>query len=482
MICPHAVLRPAIYSKSLLKNAPATFKHADAKISGKNDDLAFTIQVSVEDCTGCGNCERICPTKEKSLAMVDVLPLKASEIENWEFFKTIPLTDRSLFDKFTLKGSQFRKPLFEFSGACSGCGETPYIKLMTQLFGDRAIIGNATGCTSIYSGNLPTTPYCQTSDGKGPAWSNSLFEDAAEFALGMRLTADKLNEYCMLLCEKIVLGDYSDTAKKAAQVIINSNNLQTTDEAIQQQRENVANLRKALEGVDSEEAKEFDANGDYAVKKSVWALGGDGWAYDIGFGGLDHVISTGKNVNMLIVDTEVYSNTGGQASKSTPKAGVAQFAAGGKKSGKKDLGLMAATYGSVYVARIALGANPSQAIKAFAEAEAFDGPSIIIAYSHCIAHGIDMRNGVQQQKNAVNSGHWILFRYNPALAETGQNPFILDSKEPTIDLSEYYGQENRFSQLMRSNPESYNKLLEEAKKENRAKYNMYKALAAQQVN
>jgi pyruvate-ferredoxin/flavodoxin oxidoreductase len=375
-----------------------------------------------------------------------------------------------------VKDVQLLQPLFEFSGACSGCGETPYVKLMTQLFGDRMLIANATGCSSIYGGNLPTTPYCTNEDGRGPAWSNSLFEDNAEFGLGLRLAADKQNEYARELVSRLGFAIGEELA----------NGLLTTDQSsetgIAAQRERVANLKAKLAEVDSAEARDLLSIADALVKKSVWIVGGDGWAYDIGYGGLDHVIASGRNVNILVLDTEVYSNTGGQASKATPRGAVAKFAAGGKPVGKKDLAMMAMSYGSVYVAKIAMGAGDVHTVKAFLEAEAFDGPSIIIAYSHCIAHGYDMSFGMDQQKAAVNSGYWPLFRYNPELAADGKNPFQLDSRPPSIPLKNYTYNETRYTMLTKSDPETAAKLLEEAQADVTNRWKLYEHMAHQPAN
>ena len=477
LICPHAAIRAKVYKKELLENAPETFKYTPYKMKGKpSDEYMYTIQVAPEDCTGCGVCVEFCPTKNKgTLKMVEQPPIREQEVKNWDFFIELPDPSPELFNPATPTGSQFIRPLFEFSGACAGCGETPYVKLLTQLFGDRAIIANATGCSSIYGGNLPTTPYTVRNDGRGPTWNNSLFEDTAELALGMRLAVDKLNEYAIELSQKLLTMEVSNELKEVINNILK--NPQKTQQEIEQQRNYVIDLKKMLSSLDSFESKELLSVADFLIKKSVWGIGGDGWAYDIGYGGLDHVIASGKNVNLLVLDTEVYSNTGGQASKATPKGGVARFAAAGKPVSKKDLGLMATTYGYVYVARIAIGANPAQAVKAFLEAEAYDGPSLIIAYSHCIAHGYDLRYGPEQQKKAVNTGHWILFRYNPELLKQGKNPFLLDSKEPTLPMEEYYKNENRFKVLMRTNPERAKKLVEEAEREAKWRYRLYKLLA-----
>ncbi|HTZ53112.1 MAG TPA: thiamine pyrophosphate-dependent enzyme, partial [Spirochaetia bacterium] len=380
-----------------------------------------------------------------------------------------------LVKRNTLKGTQFIKPLFEFSGACAGCGETPYVKLLSQLYGDRAVIANATGCSSIYGGNLPTTPYTTRADGRGPTWSNSLFEDAAEFGFGMRLTSDKMFEFANELIDALLAGGKSSVPAALLRDIRTAD--QSTQEGIELQRGRVADLKKALARPASDKEKELLAAADYLIKRSVWILGGDGWAYDIGYGGLDHVIASDRKVNILVLDTEVYSNTGGQMSKSTPVGAIAKFAAGGKPLGKKDLGMMAMAYGSVYVARIAFGANRAQTIKAFNEADAYPGPSLIIAYAHCINHGLDLRKGVSQQKLAVESGAWTLFRYNPSLKAEGKNPLQLDSKEPTADIGEYMYNEIRFRALKAAGPERAAQLLEVARRDARERYAFYKYLA-----
>lgn len=453
MVCPHAVIRIKAYDPQYLVKAPATFQAVDAK-DKEWQGLKYTIQASPEDCTGCGLCVDVCPvknkteTKFKAINMKPQPPLRKSEKENWEHFLSIPELDRSKVKLSTVRSSQVLRPLFEFSGACAGCGETPYIKLATQLFGDRMVIANATGCSSIYGGNLPTTPYAKNSENRGPAWSNSLFEDNAEFGLGFRLSIDKQREFACELVKKLepLIG-----SKLAGELI----NAQQRDEAgIFQQRQRVEQLNKKLKNQAGIEAKQLLSISDMLVKKSVWIFGGDGWAYDIGFGGLDHVLSTGRDVNILVLDTEVYSNTGGQMSKSTPRSAVAKFAAGGKNTAKKDLARMAMTYGNVYVACVAMGAKDEQTLRAFLEAEAYEGPSLIIAYSHCIAHGIDMITGFQHQKIAVQSGYWPLFRYNPQLIKQGQNPLQLDYAGPKVPLKDFTELENRFKMLTKSNPDT----------------------------
>ena len=451
-VCPHACIRANEYDKSLLDKAPAGFKHAPVR---NKPDKAYTLQIYVEDCTGCGVCVASCPKKNKndptrkSINLGPKLPIVAQERENIKFFETLPLIDRAKLNLNMVKDAQYTLPLFEFSGACAGCGETPYLSLLSKLFGDRAVVANATGCSSIYGGNLPTTPWAQNRDGRGPVWSNSLFEDNAEFGLGFRLTSDQQKLYA----EQLVATLKDDLGAELADGILQAD--QKDEAGIAAQRARVAELKKKLAGNTKPEAFNLLAVADFLIQRSVWIVGGDGWAYDIGYGGLDHVLASGANVNILVLDTEVYSNTGGQASKSTPRGAVAKFAAGGKPVAKKDLAMIAMSYENVYVARVAFGANPPQAIKAFKEAEAHDGPSIIIAYSHCIAHGMrEMRDGLEQQKLAVNSGHWILCRRNPALAAAGKNPLQLDCKAPSVPLKDYIYNETRYKMLLKSNPEA----------------------------
>jgi len=477
MVCPHAVIRMKVYDPALLDGAPATFKSTDAKFR-ELPGTKYTIQVAPEDCTGCALCVEACPAKNKTQAglkainMADQPPLREPERENWEFFLTIPDIEPGTIPVTTVKNSQLLRPLFEFSGACSGCGETPYIKLLSQLFGDRSVVANATGCSSIYGGNLPTTPWAKNAEGLGPAWSNSLFEDNAEFGLGFRLTIDKLGEYAGELVTALApsLGDTLVSGLLTAD--------QSTEAGVREQRERVAALKEALKGVKDPRATNLANVADYMVKKSVWIVGGDGWAYDIGYGGLDHVMASGRNVNILVLDTEVYSNTGGQASKATPRAAVAKFAARGKGLSKKDLGMIAMAYGYVYVARVAMGSSDQQTLRAFLEADAYNGPSLIIAYSHCIAHGIDMRKGLDQQKLAVNSGVWPLYRYNPALAAEGKNPLLIDSREPTIDIQEYAYNETRYRMLVQSDEARAEKLMTEAREDARKRWDLYKQMAA----
>jgi pyruvate-ferredoxin/flavodoxin oxidoreductase len=469
-VCPHATIRIKAYDPAVLKDAPKTFKNADAK--GKDlEGLKFTVQVAPEDCTGCGSCVFICPARKKdeegnkipdhrAINMRIQEPVRRQESENYDFFLRIPETDPSRYRITTVKGSQLSRPLFEYSGACAGCGETPYIKLMTQLFGDRLLISNATGCSSIYGGNLPTTPYAKDEGGRGPAWSNSLFEDNAEFGFGMRQTLDKFCSQAQELVEKLSSNPSFDDASRLFDSIRNGD--QSSQEGIQKMRSLVDDLKKRLAGESSPQARHLLSLTDYLVRKSVWAVGGDGWAYDIGYGGVDHVLASGENINIIILDTEVYSNTGGQMSKSTPLAAVAQFAAGGKRTPKKNIGLIMATYGSVYVAQVAFGANPLQTVKALSEADAYDGPSLIVAYSTCIAQGIDMSKGIEEQKMAVACGHWPLYRYNPELEKQGKSPLVIDSKEPTIPMEEYAYRENRYRALKASKPELAAELMKQA--------------------
>ena len=480
MVCPHAVIRGKAYDAAVLENAPASFKFTDVKDKAFGGEK-FTIQVAPEDCTGCGVCVDVCPAKNKSMPskkainMAPQLPLREQEATNWDFFLSIPNPDRLKLRPDLIRQQQWQEPLFEFSGACGGCGETPYVKLVTQLFGDRMMVANATGCSSIYGGNLPTTPWTQNVDGRGPAWANSLFEDNAEFGLGFRMSIDKHTGFAMELLQKLG-GEVGDNL--VSQIL---NNSQKSEADIWEQRQLVAELKQKLQGNHSPDAQQLLSLADYLVKKSVWIIGGDGWAYDIGYGGLDHVIASGRNVNILVLDTEVYSNTGGQSSKATPRGAVAKFAAGGKPSPKKDLGLIAMTYGNVYVASVAMGARDEHTLKAFLEAEAYDGPSIIIAYSHCIAHGINMATAMSHQKELVESGRWLLYRYNPELKEQGKNPLILDSKSPkkTVEPSMYA--ENRFKMLTKSKPADAKRLLQEAQQDVNTRWKLYEYMAARSV-
>ena len=468
MVCPHAAIRMKYYDEKYLADAPDTFRSTDG--IGKFKGMKFTIQVAPEDCTGCELCVNICPGKggKKALHLERLVDVREREIPNWDyFFFKIPDTDRKLIDKKTIVGSQLLRPLFEFSGACAGCGETPYVKLATQLFGDRMIIANATGCSSIYGGNLPTTPYTKNAKGLGPAWSNSLFEDAAEFGFGFKLTVDQLEYQAREWLKK---APYVPDRLKDE--ILNAD--QSTDDGIEAQRERVAELKKlARENNDPQ----MESLADYLVKKSIWSFGGDGWAYDIGYGGLDHVLAMGRNINMLVLDTEVYSNTGGQASKATPRASTAKFAFAGKPLPKKDLGLLAQSYGYIYVAQVAIGANMNQALKAFIEAESYDGPSLIIAYCPCIAHGIDMTKQLEIQKLAVESGYWILYRYDPRRTKKGLNPLQIDSKPPTRPMKDYMMAQNRYRVLQRIDPERAEKLARYAQQDVDFKWNLYQRLA-----
>lgn len=478
MVCPHAVIRMKAFDGSYLEAAPETFKYMDARGREWPDNTKVSIQVSPEDCTGCELCVEVCPARDrkqlsrKALNMHALDPLREQEKENWEFFLSLPEYDRSQLRADTVKGSQFLEPLFEFSGACTGCGETPYIKVITQLFGDRMVIANATGCSSIYGGNLPTTPYTTNGEGRGPAWSNSLFEDNAEFGLGFRLSIDQMAGQARYL-----LGELKDELDRdLVEEILNAD--QSGEPGIFEQRERVALLKDRLAGMSHDGARRLLSLADSLVRKSVWIFGGDGWAYDIGYGGLDHVLASGRDVNILVMDTEVYSNTGGQCSKATPLGAVAKFAAAGKRTGKKDLGLMsvAGSGGQAYVARIAMGANDTQTMKAIVEAERYPGPSIIIAYSHCIAHGYDMKYGLEQQKRAVDSGYWPLFRFDPIKVEEGKNPFQLDSKEPALPFREYALNEMRYLMLTKSQPEVANRLLSQAQEEIHATWKRYKEM------
>ena len=485
MVCPHATIRAKVFEEKDLVGAPPTFKYTKFKSKDYGEGLYYSLQVAVEDCTGCSLCVDVCPaknkkeTKLKAINMAEQLPIREQERANWDFFFNIPDLDRKVVAVSKVKDAQFLQPLFEFSGACAGCGETPYVKLVSQLFGDRTVIANATGCSSIYGGNLPTTPWASNKDGRGPAWSNSLFEDNEEFGYGFRLAIDKHNLQAKELLKSFaaeVGNDLVDALLKADQ----------KDEAeIYEQRERVEALKNKLNDLlkagangKAGDIKHLLSLADYLVKKSVWIMGGDGWAYDIGYGGLDHVLASGKNVNILVLDTEVYSNTGGQCSKSTPRAAVAKFAAAGKPGAKKDLGLMAMTYGNVYVAKVAMGSNDQHTLRAFLEAEAYDGPSLIIAYSHCIAHGINMGTAMQNQKAAVDSGYWPLYRYNPDLEKEGKNPFKLDSKGLKIKLKDYAYMETRYKMLTKSHPQLAEQLIKEAQDDVIRTWKEYERMAA----
>jgi len=475
LVCPHAAIRAKVYPSDALAGAPETFKAVDYK-GLEFKGFKYTIQIAPEDCTGCTLCAVVCPAKDKanpkhkSLDMAPQRPLREAERENYAFFLDLPEADRTQV-KSDVKGTQFLEPLFEYSGACAGCGETPYIKLLTQLFGDRAMIANATGCSSIYGGNLPTTPFAMNRDGRGPSWSNSLFEDNAEFGFGFRLTVDKIQEYARELVGRLA----GDLGSELVDGIVTAD--QATEAGIQAQRERVVALRQKLAGVNTPEATRLGQIADYLVKKSIWIVGGDGWAYDIGYGGLDHVMAMNRDVNILVLDTEVYSNTGGQQSKATPLAAAAKFAMAGKATPKKDLGMMAMAYGYVYVAHVAFGSKDMQTVRAFQEAESYPGTSIIIAYSHCIAHGYDLAHGLEQQKLAVEAGYWPLYRYDPRRAWEGQNPFVLESAPPKVDLGKYARNESRYRMVEQAFPERFKTLLEAAQQEVKTRYAMYEQLA-----
>ncbi|HLP40509.1 MAG TPA: pyruvate:ferredoxin (flavodoxin) oxidoreductase, partial [Fibrobacteria bacterium] len=478
LVCPHAAIRSKVFAESDIQSVPEGFRTLKAKWAGVKDKL-YTIQVSTRDCTGCTLCVDVCPASDKAnpgrkaLNMTPKSERDPRQDKWWAHFQSLPDTTQLAPEfKFTsIKDIQLLRPLFEFSGACSGCGETPYLKLLSQLYGDRLLIANATGCSSIYGGNLPTTPWTKDANGRGPAWSNSLFEDNAEFGLGMRLSLDKRAQ----VARELVSTHRAAIGETLAAELLEAGS--STPEDIARQRQRVENLRSALEGRTEPGLRNLVALADDLVEKTVWIVGGDGWAYDIGYGGLDHVIASGQKVRILVLDTEVYSNTGGQASKSTPRAAVARFAAGGKQSGKKDLGLMAMAYGNVYVASVAMGANDLQTLKAFREAEQHDGPSVIIAYSPCIAHGFDMGDALRQQKNAVDSGHWMLYRHNPALTAEGKSPLQMDSKEPKIPLKDFLYSEDRYKVLVKSDPKAAAELLERAQEDVRRRWAMYKMMS-----
>jgi pyruvate-ferredoxin/flavodoxin oxidoreductase len=477
MVCPHAVIRAKLCGAELLDGAPATLKSATARWKDR-EHLRYLLQVAPEDCTSCGLCVQVCPAKsktevkKKAINMASQAPIREQERNNWDFFLDLPEFDRQSLALHNVKDLQLLQPLFEFPGACAGCGETPYIKLLTQLFGDRAVIANATGCSSIYGGNLPTTPYTVNRDGRGPAWSNSLFEDNAEFGLGMRVSLDKQAEFARELVRRFS----AQIGLELAEALLAAD--QSTEAGIEAQRRRVAELQMKLGSEPDDELRDLKALAAALVAKSVWMVGGDGWAYDIGYGGLDHVFASGRNVNILVLDTEVYSNTGGQMSKATPRGAVAKFAASGKQTAKKDLAMMAMTYGTVYVAHVALGANDTHTLKAFLEAEAYPGPSLIIAYSHCIAHGYDLVHGLEQQKAAVQSAYWPLFRYNPALSAAGRNAFQLDSRPASLPLEKYVYNEGRYSMLVQSDPEAAALLLAEAEQDVATRWRLYEHWAS----
>lgn len=477
IVCPHGVIRIKAYDSEHLEGAPQKFKSTDAR-DKVWDGMKYTIQVAPEDCTGCGICVDVCPAKSKSetkikaINMKPQLPIREDEIINWDFFLGIPETDRAGLHVSSIRQQQVQQPLFEFSSACAGCGETPYLKLVSQLFGDRMVVANATGCSSIYGGNLPTTPWTTNHEGRGPAWSNSLFEDNAEFGLGFRLSINKQKQYAEELLKKLspVVGDSLVEAILTAE--------QGDEADILEQRGRVEALKHILRKQKSNDAKQLLSVADTLVKKSIWLIGGDGWAYDIGFGGLDHVLASGQDINVLVLDTEVYSNTGGQMSKGTPRAAVAKFAAAGKPSPKKDLGLIAMTYGNIYVASVAMGAKDEHTLRAFLEAEAYPGPSLIIAYSHCIAHGINMTTAMRDQKAAVDTGQWLLYRYNPQRAEEGENPLHLDSRAPKMPVKQYMLMENRFKMLLKTRPYDAKDLFSQAQQDINSRWSMYEYLAA----
>jgi pyruvate-ferredoxin/flavodoxin oxidoreductase len=480
IVCPHAAIRPKVYTPDRLTGAPAAFKSTEFK-AREYPGMLYTLQVAAEDCTGCQLCVQVCPAKDKSnpsrkaINMAPQLPLRETERENFDFFLKLPDPGRDML-RDDVKTTQFMKPLFEFSGACAGCGETPYVKLLTQLFGDRLLMANATGCSSIYGGNLPTTPYTKDACGRGPAWANSLFEDNAEFGLGMRASLDQSRVFAEVLLRNQagLLGSDLVSAILSAD--------QTTEEGINAQRERVAALRAKINGASAAEARTLHQIADYLVDKSVWIVGGDGWAYDIGFGGLDHVIASGRNVNILVLDTEVYSNTGGQQSKATPLGAVAKFSMAGKAVAKKDLGLIATTYGTVYVARVSLGAKDGHTVSVLREAESYPGPSLVIAYSHCVAHGYSLSQGLEQQKRAVACGYWPLFRYDPRRAEKGENPMKLDSAAPKGTLRDFTANETRFQMLERINPERSAMLQEMAAESVKERFALYQQMAATKEN
>jgi pyruvate-ferredoxin/flavodoxin oxidoreductase len=475
-VCPHSVIRAKFYHDHNLAKAPEGFPSAPINARGF-PETRYTLQVYLEDCTGCNLCVEVCPAINaadrslKAINMGEKEPILEQEKQNIEFFEEITWNDRSTIDFSTVHGAQFLEPLFEFSGACAGCGETPYLKLLSQLFGDRLLVANATGCSSIYGGNLPTTPWSVNKEGRGPAWSNSLFEDNAEFGLGMRITADKQNEMARQLLHQLD-GDIPAVLMKD---ILEAPQVLESD--IINQRKRVTELKGRLQNLDSDTARRLLSVADHLVQKSVWLVGGDGWAYDIGYGGLDHVLATGRNINVLVLDTEVYSNTGGQSSKATPTAATAKFAAAGKRVGKKDLAMQAISYGNVYVARVAFGANPQQTLLAMREAEAYNGPSLILAYSHCIAHGYDLKEGLDQQHKAVTSGYWPLVRYNPILRKKKANPFVLDSPRPTIPLRDYAYNELRYKVLTRTHPEEAEHLMKTAQELVNLRWKNYEELA-----
>ncbi|MBK5963411.1 pyruvate:ferredoxin (flavodoxin) oxidoreductase [Thiocystis minor] len=477
LVCPHAAIRAKVFPAELAANAPAGFRHVAMKGKDFPEGHRIAYQIAPDDCTGCGLCADVCPIRDrtdpshKALDMVEATEIHDAEQANWDFFLTLPEFDRASLDPSKIKHAMMMQPLFEFSGACVGCGETPYIKLATQLFGDRMLVANATGCSSIYGGNLPTTPYTTNPEGRGPSWNNSLFEDNAEFGLGIRLAVDKQTEQARELLTQLA----SQIGGELVEGLLSAD--QSSEAGIHDQRERVAALKEKIKGLDTPEARTLAAICEQLVKRSVWIIGGDGWAYDIGYGGVDHVLASGRNVNLLILDTEVYSNTGGQKSKATPMGAVAKFAAGGKPTFKKDLAMMAMAYENAYVAQVSFGAKDVQTVRAFLEAESYDGPSVIIAYSPCIAHGVDLSNNLRQQDMAVNSGHWSLFRYDPRRAAKGENPLLMDSKPPSIPYRDFVASETRFSLLNRTHPEAAERYLQLAQKHVQTHFTLYEQLA-----
>jgi pyruvate-ferredoxin/flavodoxin oxidoreductase len=475
--CPHSVIRSKYCGEPRLEGAPAGFKSAPVNSRG-NPDVRFSLEVYVEDCTGCGICVEVCPAHSprdpgvKAINLAPKAPLLEEARASIAFFERLPANDRARVDFANVRGVQFLQPLFEFSGACGGCGETPYLKVLSQLFGDRLQIANATGCSSIYSANLPVAAWTKDAEGREPAWSNSLFEDNAEFGLGFRLAADQH----LALASRLLRRLAAAAGEELARAILEAP--QVRESELRAQRERVSALKRKLEAMNDESARDLLAVADHLVRRSIWLVGGDGWAYDIGYGGLDHVLASGRDVNVLVLDTEVYSNTGGQMSKSTPLGAIAKFAAGGKRVARKDLALQAIAYGNVYVAQVAMGANPQHTLLAFREAEAYQGPSLIIAYSHCIAHGFDLRHGMKQQDLAAASGHWPLFRFNPAMRAAGERPFRLDSPRPTIPLKQYAYNELRYRALANTDPKAADELLAKAQQVVTEKYRQYEELAS----
>ena len=477
IVCPHAVIRMKSYDKSALAAAPATFKSIRLKGRGVDTDKRYTLQIVADSCTGCSLCVSACPVEDpsrphlKAINMTKKAPILEEERANWDFFQTLPVAERGDLATLRMRETQMMMPQFEFSGACAGCGETPYLKLLTQLFGDHLYVANATGCSSIFGGNQPTTPWSTDIHGRGPAWANSLFEDNAEFGYGFRVTLDKLGDYARQTLLELAPQVGNDLATQILEAS------QETGTELTVQRERLGELRKRLARLSDPKAKDLDALADHLLKRVVWIVGGDGWAYDIGFGGLDHVLASDRDVNILVMDTEVYSNTGGQKSKATPRAATAKFATGGKFVAKKDLGLIAIDYGHVYVAQIAFGSDPKQTVKAMQEAAAHKGPSILIAYATCIAHGFDLTHTVEHMRSAVQSGYWPLYRFNPNLREVGRNPMQIDSGEPSISFKDYASSENRYRALAKTNPEEADKLMELAQADVMKRWQAYQRLA-----